>query len=127
MHFQSILAFSALLTSIGTFAMAEGDIEAGKKVFRKCKSCHAIGPEAKTKTGPILTGILNAPAGRDPGFSYSAALSAAAVDGLVWDEASLASFLKKPRDFIDGTKMSFSGLRKESDVQNLIAYLASFD
>ncbi|MEP1201319.1 MULTISPECIES: cytochrome c family protein [Rhodobacterales] len=119
-----------LMTSVvclGAAAFAEGDLDAGEKVFRKCKACHAIGPDAKTKTGPVLTGILGAKAGSDPDFPYSKALVAAASKGLVWDEASLSAFLTKPRDFLEGTQMSFSGLRREKDVVNLIAYLASFD
>ncbi len=117
----------ASLICLGTTAIAEGDIDAGKKVFRKCKACHAIGPDAKTKTGPVLTGIVGAKAGNDPDFQYSKALTDAASDGLVWDEASLSGFLTKPRDFLDGTKMSFSGLRREKDIANLIAYLSSLE
>lgn len=117
----------ASLVCLGTSAVAEGDIEAGEKVFRKCKACHAIGPDAKTKVGPVLTGIVGAEAGKDPDFKYSKALTAAASEGLVWDEASLSAFLTKPRDFLDGTKMSFSGLRKEKEVTDLIAYLASVE
>lgn len=117
----------ALLVCLGTAANAEGDLDAGEKVFRKCKACHAIGPDAKTKTGPVLTGIVGENAGSDPDFRYSKALAAAASEGLVWDQASLSAFLTKPRDFLDGTKMSFSGLRREKDVADLIAYLASFD
>jgi cytochrome c len=49
----------------------------------------------------------------------------AAEAGLVWDAESLSAFLTKPKDFIKGTKMAFAGLRKESDVENIIAYLQS--
>lgn len=115
------LACTALLLGFGSLAQA--DVEKGKKVFRKCKACHEVGPDAKSKTGPVLSGIIGAPAGRDAEFSYSDALISAANDGLVWDEAALTAFLSKPRDFMKGTKMSFSGLRKESDVQNLILFL----
>ena len=33
-----------------------GDPGAGEKVFRKCQACHAVGPDAKSKTGPLLNG-----------------------------------------------------------------------
>jgi len=105
-------------------ALAEGDAEKGEKVFRKCRSCHEVGPEAKDKTGPALNGIVGAAAGASPDFGYSNAMKEAAEAGLVWDEASLAAFLTKPRDFLKGTQMSFPGLRKEADVANVIAYLA---
>jgi cytochrome c len=45
--------------------------------------------------------------------------------GLVWDEATLAGFLAKPKKYLKGTKMSFAGLKKESDIANVIAYLKS--
>ncbi|MGB0913588.1 MAG: c-type cytochrome, partial [Phaeobacter italicus] len=72
-------------------------------------------------------GIVGAAAGANPDFNYSDALMEQAEGGLVWDEASLTAYLIKPKDFIDGTKMSFAGLRKEDDVTNVIAYLATFN
>ncbi|MCV6598281.1 MAG: c-type cytochrome [Mangrovicoccus sp.] len=96
---------------------------AGEKVFKKCKSCHQLGDGAKNRTGPILTGIVGAPAGQVDGFKYSKPLMAMAEDGLVWDEASLHAFLEKPKSFIKKTKMSFAGLKKEADRDAVIAYL----
>lgn len=111
-----VLSFPAL-------GLADGDPEKGEKVFRKCQSCHEVGPEARDKSGPALNGILGAAAGRSANFKYSSTLLDAASKGLIWDENSLAAFLKKPREFLKGTKMSFSGLRKDADVDNLIAFL----
>ncbi|WP_273509332.1 c-type cytochrome [Planktotalea frisia] len=119
------LLFTGVLAAIGPAAFADGDVIKGEKVFRKCKACHAVGEGAKTKTGPVLNGIMGASAGRDMEFSYSVALTDAADEGLVWNEEQLTAFLTKPRDFLKGTKMSFSGLRKPADVANLIAYLAT--
>ncbi|UWR50324.1 c-type cytochrome [Phaeobacter inhibens] len=95
----------------------------GEKTFRKCKSCHQIGAGAKSKTGPILNGIIGAPAAHVEGFRYSKAMKAAAEDGLVWDEAELAAFLAKPKTYMKGTKMSFAGLKKDADIEAVIAYL----
>lgn len=44
---------------------------------------------------------------------------------LEWNEENLDSFLKKPKKFMKGTKMSFAGVKKESQRKNLIAYLAT--
>lgn len=117
----------ALLALLAFPAFAEGDPAKGERVFKKCKSCHAIGDGAKNKVGPALNGIVGAAAGQNPDFKYSAALLAKAEGGLVWDEESLAAYLAKPRDFIDGTKMSFAGLRKDEDIANVIAYMAAFE
>lgn len=117
---------TALLAALALPALAEGDAEAGKKVFNKCKACHAVGADAKNKVGPILNGIIGAPAGAVPDFKYSDVMLERAAEGLVWDEANLAAYLAKPRDFMKGTKMSFAGLRKEADIQNVLAYLATY-
>ncbi|MGC1506470.1 MAG: c-type cytochrome [Sulfitobacter sp.] len=100
--------------------------EEGEKVFKKCKSCHQIGDGAKNRSGPILTGIVGSPAGGVDGFKYSKAITAAADDGLVWDETELAAFLAKPKAYLKGTKMSFAGLKKEADQAAVIEYLKSF-
>ena len=42
-----------------------------------------------------------------------------------WDEAALATYLKDPKATVPGTNMAFSGLPKDKDRANLIAYLAT--
>jgi len=96
-----------------------GDAKAGQKVFRKCKSCHYVDKE-KNKTGPHLVNIIGRAAGSVDGFKYSKAMK---DSGLTWDEATLAEFLKKPKAYLKGTKMAFSGLRKDKEIDDLIAYL----
>lgn len=100
-------------------------VAAGKKVFKKCKACHQVGDKAKNKTGPVLNGIIGRAAGTVEGFKYSKAMKAKADEGLVWTDEALAEFLAKPKAFIKGTKMSFSGLKKEKDLAAIAAYLAS--
>lgn len=106
----------------------EGDamIAAGEKVFKKCKACHQVGDGAKNKTGPHLNGVFGRTFGSVDGFKYSNVFKAALEEGRVWDEASLAEFLSKPKGYMKGTKMSFSGLKKDSDFAAINAYLASF-
>jgi cytochrome c2 len=38
---------------------------------------------------------------------------------------NLNGFLKNPKKYIEGTKMSFAGLKKETDRANVILYLRS--
>jgi len=107
-------------------AAFDADLAAeGEKVFRKCKSCHQVGDGAKNRSGPILTGIVGAPAGAVDGFKYSKPLKAAAEGGLVWTDAELAAFLASPKKYMKGTKMSFAGLKKEKDQLAVIEYLKS--
>ena len=114
------------VTAFSGAALADGDAGEGEKVFKKCKACHQVGEGAKNRVGPVLNGIVDAPAGAVADFKYSDALMAKAGEGLVWDEANLDAYLTKPKDFIKGTKMSFAGLRKEDDREDVIAYLKTF-
>ena len=114
---------------VGTSSVASpGDakallVDAGEKVFRKCKSCHAIGAGAKMKSGPHLTEIIGRKMGSATGFGYSSAFTSAAQEGRVWDEAAMAAFLAKPKAYMPGTKMGFGGLKKADDIDAVIAYL----
>ena len=123
---KTTLSAVVALAALSGAAFAEGDADKGKKIFNKCKACHAVGDGAKNKVGPQLNGIVGAEAGKVEGFKYSPALLEQAEGGLVWDEANLAAFLAKPKDFMKGTKMSFAGLKKEAEIDNVIAYLATF-
>jgi cytochrome c len=124
---KPILTTAATLLALSAPAFAEGDAEAGEKVFKKCKACHEVGEDAKNKVGPSLNGIVGAAAGQNADFKYSDALMEKAGEGLVWDEANLTAFLTKPKDFLPKTKMSFAGLRKEQEIMDVIAYMASFE
>lgn len=95
------------------------DLEKGKKLFRKCKTCHFIDRE-KNKIGPHLVGIFGRKAGTVAGFKYSSAMKKSDV---VWDEKTIGEYLTKPKAFIPGNKMTFVGLKKEEDRADLIAYL----
>ncbi len=121
-------ALTALaLTGMAGAALAEGDAAAGEKVFRKCKSCHQVGDGAKNRIGPVLTGIVGNEIASVEDFKYSKAFLAKKEEGLVWTEEVLDTYLTKPKKFIKGTKMSFSGLKKEQQRADIIAYLSTFE
>ncbi len=126
---RKIAAAMAVLAVAGIAgsALAEGDAATGEKVFRKCKACHAVGDGAKNKVGPMLNGIVDNEIASIDGFKYSKAFLAKKAEGLVWTVDVLDSYLTKPKKFIPGTKMSYAGLKKEGDRENIIAYLMSFE
>ena len=110
----------ALTAALGSGqALAEGDAAKGKKVFNKCKACHSL-EAGKKKVGPDLANIIGRAAGSVEGYKYSKAMK---NSGLTWDEATLSSYLEKPRKFVKGTKMSFGGIKSEEKRNDLIAYL----
>ncbi len=122
--FQVFLASSALAGET-TYEII-GDAAKGEKIFKKCKACHAVGDGAKARVGPTLNGLLGRVAGSEDEFVYSDAMQKAGAGGLVWEPETLAAFLEKPKAYVDGTKMSFAGLRKDEDRADIIAYLATF-
>ena len=107
-------------------AYADGDAAAGARVFKKCQACHMIGEGAKNKLGPPLNNVLGRTAGTADGFKYSKQMFEAGEGGLIWSQESLAAFLRDPKAMVKGTKMSFAGLKKDQDVADILAYLATF-
>ena len=97
-------------------------ITAGKKVFRKCKACHTVKQGGKNKIGPNLWAIANRPIANISDFKYSDALISK-KGTFTWSEDNLDKYLTKPKDFIPGNKMAFSGVKKDADRKALIQYL----
>lgn len=94
----------------------------GVRVSSQCASCHnfdAGGPEG---TGPNLHDVFGRQAGSHAGFTFSEAITGV---GGAWDYLRLNDFLRAPSSFAPGTRMTFAGLRKDSDRVALIAYLRS--
>jgi cytochrome c len=116
---SSVLIALAMLAAAAVPAMA-GDPAAGQKVFAKCKACHEVA-SATNKVGPTLKGLFGRTAGTVEGFAYSAAMK---DSGIVWDEATLTTYLADPKASLPKTKMAFAGLKKPEDIDNVIAYLA---
>ena len=92
----------------------------GERVFKKCLSCHSIAKEGKNKIGPKLFGVLGRQAGSISDYKYSKAMAA---HGKVWSFEEINSFLIKPKDWINGTKMQFLGLKNAKDRAAVILYM----
>ena len=107
---------------LGTL-LANADAAAGEKVFAKCTACHTIEQGGANGIGPNLYGTMGKAIGGHAGFAYSSALSG---KGGQWTWENMDAWLKSPRAFADGTKMSFAGLSKPEDRANVMEYLASF-
>ena len=100
--------------------LATADIAAGEKVFAKCVACHTINQGGANGVGPNLYGVVGKPHAAHAGFAFSPALKA--VPGN-WTFESMDEWLKSPKKYADGTKMSFAGLSKGADRADVIAYL----
>lgn len=101
--------------------LAAADPAKGEQVFKKCTACHTINKGGAAGTGPNLWGVVGSAIGKHaPGFAYSPAL---AGKGGNWDFDNLNHWVKEPRAFAPGTKMTFAGLGKPEDRANLLAYM----
>jgi cytochrome c len=111
-------------TLVSTGVLHAQDVAAGKSSFNKCMACHAIGEGAKNKVGPELNGLDGRKAGTVEGYSYSEANK---NSGITWNAAQFKDYIKNPKAKVPGTKMAFAGITKESEVDNLWAYVSQFD
>ena len=100
-------------------ALAAGDATKGEKIAKKCKACHTLNEGGKNGLGPNLFGILGQPAGASEGYKYSRAMSAS---GIVWDDVTFTDFVLNPEKVVADTKMSFRGIKKATQREDLLAY-----
>ena len=96
------------------------DASAGEAQFRKCAACHTINQGGANGLGPNLWGVMGAPLGHSASYAYSDALRS---QGGNWDWERMNAWLRSPRTFAPGTKMTFAGLSNPEDRANLLAYL----
>lgn len=123
---RRILIASAAIAGLAGPAFAQsGDAEAGQRVFNQCRACHTINEGGRNGVGPNLFGILGRRAGAAENFRYSASLRELAEGGLTWDEERLRAYIRNPKEVIPRGSMSYVGLRNETQVNDLIAYLAA--
>jgi cytochrome c len=103
--------------------LAAADPAKGEQTFKKCTTCHTINKGGANGQGPNLWGVFGSPIGKHAaGFAYSPALGG---KGGNWDWESMSQWIKSPRDFAPGTKMTFAGLGNGQERANLLAYINS--
>jgi cytochrome c len=115
-------ADAAPLVPIATL-LASADKAKGEATAKACAACHDFTKGGPNKVGPNLWDVVDRPIASHPGFSYSDALKAASSKSWTFDELNV--WIMAPAADMKGTKMSFSGIKKDQDRANVIAYLAS--
>jgi len=124
MRVVAIVAVGAALTVSASQSCAQ-DAAAGERIFARCKACH-VADKDQNRVGPSLFHLNGRTAGTYPGYKYSPAMIDAGKGGLVWDDAKLTEYLKDPKAMVKGTRMTFAGLKNDTDIANVIAYLDQF-
>jgi len=96
------------------------DAARGEAAFRKCSACHTVNQGGANGTGPNLFGSLGNRIAHRADYSYSDALR---NHGGNWDWDSMSAWLRQPRSFAQGTKMTFAGLSDPQERADLMLFL----
>ena len=119
---KSVILAALALDATTAVASAQ-DLAAGEQSFRKCGPCHSVGEDARNKVGPELNGLDGRKSGTAAEYSYSEANK---NSGITWGADTFKDYIQNPMAKIPGTKMAFAGIKNETEITNLWAYLAQF-
>jgi len=118
---SSVSQVSEIVEKIDIAAvMAQGDIVSGEKIFKKCAACHSINKGGANKIGPALYNVVGRKVGSVSDYKYSKTLASYEKE---WTLEDLNGFVQKPSSYLNETKISYAGLRKEKDRASIIKYM----
>ncbi len=101
--------------------MQTADASRGEAVFRKCAACHTVNQGGANGLGPNLHGVMGeAVATGQGGYAFSEPLR---THGGTWDWDTMSQWLRSPRTFAQGTRMTFAGLSDPQDRADVMLYL----
>lgn len=98
-------------------ALAE---DPGAAELQRCKICHSLDKGGANRVGPNLFGVFGRKAGTVAGFAYSDGMK---NSGIVWDDDTLAKFLRDPQGSLPGNRMSFPGIKDDAALHALLQSL----
>jgi cytochrome c len=97
----------------------------GQAVFGPCKACHTTDKGGKPLVGPNLWGIVGRETASSPNFPrYSAAMKNHKGQ---WTFDRLAKYLHDPRAEVPGNQMAFAGVKSNTDLADLLAFLRTLN
>ncbi|MGI9263903.1 MAG: c-type cytochrome [Gammaproteobacteria bacterium] len=96
------------------------DLSRGEKQAQICRACHSFDKDGPNMIGPALYGFFGRRVGARSGFEYSTAMRNA---DFVWTPEAMNAWLAQPGRFLPGNRMTFAGVLRQGDRDDLIAYL----
>lgn len=102
--------------------LAKASVDKGRSIAKQCQACHTFENGGPNRVGPNLWNVVGEPRGEGRGFNFSAAMKA---KGGKWTYDELDKFLTDPRGYINGTAMTFAGIRNDQQRADVIAFLHS--
>lgn len=124
MNQAAVMTFVLGLGLFSVQANAQGDAEAGGKLFKRvCGGCHQIGESARAFFGPQLNNVIGRVAGSTTDYQYSDAMKSS---GVVWTREKLAAYIEDPKAVVAGTRMIFWGISDQAKIDDLLAYIQTF-
>ena len=118
------LLIAAVISVAAAGVASAQDVTAGATSYKKCVTCHDVGPTAKNKVGPVLNGLDGRKSGTIAGYNYSEANKSS---GITWNEATFLEYIRDPKAKIPNTKMIFAGIKNEGEAKSLWAFLKQYD
>lgn len=92
----------------------------GERQAQICRACHSLDKGGANMIGPALHGFFGTEVGTRSGFEYSAVMRNA---DFTWTPEALNAWLAQPGRFLPGNRMTFAGVLRQGDREDLIAYL----
>jgi cytochrome c len=108
-----------VVAAVSSASALAADANHGKEMFLACLACHT---EKADALGPSLKGVVGRKAASLTDFRYSPAMTRS---NITWTEAKLRDYLMDPQGTVKGNRMPFSGMTNRTDVDDIIAYLAT--
>ena len=113
-------ALSAFFLFLCAASALADDAGPGAADLQKCKICHSLDKNGASHVGPTLFGVFGRKAGTVVGYNYSDEMK---QSGIVWDDETLAKFLRDPKTAIPRNHMSFPGITDDAVLADLIRRL----
>jgi len=118
--FAAAVSVAAAIAAGGALAQS-GNEGRGERLFnQQCKACHTVEKGAASPLGPNLHGLFGRKAGTGGGYQSSEAMI---KSGIVWDDKTLAEYLKDPKGRVPGGKMVYVGIKQEAALDDMLAFL----